>query len=232
MMLIFTASIASCSSWNGGASSKQVRCAKPKKTSTKKFASKKKKNVPRPPVSASRPPAKKPAPEAAAPPPAQQPDLSIAESKSTSFEEPKDKVIEFKGQKIDLDKDDFSYNEKIRFVSKTDVFEDQAKARDQLKDLASLLKKNPDVKVTIIGNAADPSKRSEITYGKSAAALNQITDLNRKEMTIGDAMKAKAKRVFDLLRDRGVPASQMQITSGTFYDSIDGRVVSFVLKGK
>ncbi|MBX2846174.1 MAG: hypothetical protein KTR13_08160 [Saprospiraceae bacterium] len=154
---------------------------------------------------------------------------SIADSKNTSFpDEPTETVIEFRGQEIDLKQEDFKYNESIEFIDNTDYFVSREEAVDQLKDLSRLLRKNTDINVTIIGNAASSYPIEGYAYGASDPVINQEAELNGKTVTIKDTMLARAGRIFDLLVERGVDPTQLKIETGTYSSNKKDRVVTFV----
>lgn len=161
--------------------------------------------------------------------------LSIAETKIGAPPEPEPKIekkVEFKGEEIEITEDGYQYNEEILFVNSTDLFSNPKEARNQLKDLAKLLKNNPDLEVMIIGNTATSTPQSGVIYGSSRQALAQEVTLNTKDATIKDSMIARAKRVHRLLVDSGVDPTQLDFTTGTHGRTRSERVVTFRIKTK
>lgn len=159
--------------------------------------------------------------------------LTIAETKIGAPPEVNvEKKVEFKGEEIEITEDGYQYDEQILFVNSTDLFSNPKEARDQLKDLSRLLKKEKDLKVTIIGNTATSSPQKGVIYGDSKAALDQEVTLNTKDASIRDSMNARAKRVYKLLVDGGVNPNQLDYTTGTHGRTRKERVVSFRIKTK
>jgi len=158
--------------------------------------------------------------------------VSIPDSKFGGELPKEEKKIEFQGQEIDLGEEDFMYEEQVLFVDSTDLFSDPQQAREQLKELSRLLKKNGDVQVMIIGNTATTSPREGVIYGDSKEALAQEVSLNTTDATIEDSMLARAKRVYTLLVDSGVDPSQLDYKTGSHREYRRERVVSFIISTK
>ncbi len=233
-LLLFGFTISNCGQSGKVSASKQVKCAKPKKSKNKRFATKRKSRKRYTPVAsgggATRSDAPAPAP-APKPDPVQTatepepPPPSIPETKVATQE-----VIEFRGETIDLGKEDYSFDEQIAFIENTDSFLDREGANDAVKDLTKLLRKNKNIKVTIVGNTATEFPQSDVLYGNSEQALNQEGTLNMETVRTKDVMIARAKKIYDLLVRKGVNQSQLQFTHGSHYSTKEKRVVTFILK--
>lgn len=156
--------------------------------------------------------------------------LTIAESKVGGLPIPK-KSLEEKIEELKSD-EEFSFDEQIQFIDLSDLFADRSQAIIQINELARLLRKNPDVEVTIIGNTATESPNGEAIYGDGVAARSQSAELNGKDVTIYDVMLARANRVKQLLGSKGVNGRQMKVKPGSHRQYEKDRVVTFILKRK
>lgn len=155
---------------------------------------------------------------------------SIADAKDTAPEpEPE---IRIKGKKVDLDKKEFKFEENIEFKDRTDSVVNVAKVQSQMRELIKILKDNKNIKVTIIGNAASTVPIGGVLYGDSDDALSQVAILGKDTVQIRDVMTARAKVVYNLLQQKGVPTSQMEYDIGSYRKWEKQRVVSFILKKK
>jgi len=157
---------------------------------------------------------------------------TIAESKDTSFEDEPSAVVEFRGQEIDLEEEDFKYDEPIEFIDATDYFFSRENAVDQLKDLSKLLKENKNIEIVVIGNTATTYPEERTKYGKSNQVLDQKGILNTEDVTIREVMLARAQRVHDLLVARGVSSRQLSIETGEHFPNKRQRVVTFLIRTK
>lgn len=155
---------------------------------------------------------------------------SIADAKDTA-REPQNE-IRLKGKKVDLDKKEFKFDENIEFKDRTDSVVNKAKVQSQMRELIKLLKENKNIKVTIIGNAASTVPIGGVVYGDSEDALNQVAVLGKDTVQIRDVMTARAKVIYNLLKNKGVSSSQMEYETGSYRKWEKQRVVSFILRRK
>ena len=143
-----------------------------------------------------------------------------------------EEVIQFRGEDVVLSETkDFQFDENIEFIDLSDLFVNRETAFKSLEDLSRLLKRNPDVEVTIVGNTATsiPQSGGEL-YGDSPEVLRQEAILNADTVQIRDVMIARAKRVYELLIDEGVRPNQIEYTTGSHRKWEAERVVSFILR--
>lgn len=144
-----------------------------------------------------------------------------------------DDVIEFRGQDIVLTEEEgFQFEENIEFIDLSDLFSDRSDALSSLKDLSQLLKEDASIQVTIVGNTATTRPKGDVLYGSEPEVLRQNAILNADSVQLREVMVARAKRVYNLLIDEGVPANQLEYTTGSHRQWAHQRVVSFILRRK
>lgn len=138
------------------------------------------------------------------------------------------KKIEFKDEVIDLTDEEFVFEKNIRFDPATDKLSEKEIA--QLREIADLLKRYSDIKMTIVGNTATTFPSSTQTYGDSKEALDAKARLNGKWVTKKELMLARAKSVYNVLVDFGVDKNQLEYTHGSHRQYDYQRVVTFIVE--
>ncbi len=144
---------------------------------------------------------------------------------------PAEETVELNGQEIVVDeKEGYSYDESIEYINNSDLFVNREQAMQSLSSLANLLKSNPDITLTIVGNTATSIPNGNVLYGSDERVYAQIGAINGKEATLGEVMLLRANRIYDLMLDLGVPSEQLESKKGSHRMWRRERTVTFVLK--
>ena len=124
----------------------------------------------------------------------------------------------FRDEKINVS-EGYSFNELIHFVINQDELLEPEEAFEQLKDLSDLLKKHPQIQVTITANTATDEPHPSHKYGGDDETLTSMwetkTDSTDQFTSLKQLMIARAQRIEELLVQNGVNPNQLTYELGT-----------------
>ena len=124
----------------------------------------------------------------------------------------------FRDEKIDIS-EGYSFNELIHFIINQDELLEPKEAVKQIKDLSDLLKKHPQIQVTITANTATDEPHPSHKYGADEETLTTMwetkADSTDHFTNLKQLMIARAKRIEELLIQNGVNPNQLTYELGT-----------------
>ena len=124
----------------------------------------------------------------------------------------------FRDEKVNVS-EGYSFNELIHFVINQDELLEPEEAFEQLKDLSDLLKKHPQIQVTITANTATDEPHPSHKYGGDDETLTSMwetkTDSTDQFTSLKQLMIARAQRIQELLVQNGVNPNQLTYELGT-----------------